>query len=79
MEITDKIREKLLQLFKSENVDYRQIVSDRMRCHPNTVANVLFNRSKNTAVAISILELGKEIKEKQEEEKQKGLSIAKQL
>lgn len=77
MEITAKIREKLLALF--EEINYRQIVAERTGVHPNTVANVLYNRTQNTSVATALLELGKEVKDKQEAEKQKALQIAKQL
>lgn len=77
MVITDKMREKLLALFEGEN--YRQIVAERTGVHPNTVSNVLLYGHRNLKVAVALLELGKELKEKQGEEKRKALSIAKQL
>jgi hypothetical protein len=77
MEITAKIREKLLALF--EGVNYRQIISERVGCHPNTVSNVLLKGHKNYKVALALLNLGKELKEEQSEEKQQALAIAKQL
>jgi hypothetical protein len=77
MEITAEMRKKLLSLF--EGVNYRQIVSEREDCHPNTVSNVLLYGKKNSKVALALLNLGTELKKKQGEEKQQALAIAKQL
>ena len=77
MEITPKIRAKLLLLF--EGVNYRQIVAERAGCHPNTVSNVLHNGHSNADVALHLLQLGQEIKQKQEADKAQVIALAKQL
>lgn len=80
MVITAKIKEKLLVIFKG--VDYRQIVSTRVGCHPNTVSNVLLNEHDNLKVATALLELAQELKPKKEDDEKmqsKARAIAKQL
>lgn len=73
MEITAKIREKLRRRFKG--VNYREIVADRAKCHPNTVSNVLLRGHRNSTVAHELIKLGKELKEQEES----ALAFAKQL
>lgn len=77
MDITAKIREKLLALF--EGVNYRQIVAERADCHPNTVSNVLLYGHSNAKVALEILKLGREIKAQLEAQQKEASAIAKQL
>jgi hypothetical protein len=78
--IDDKTRQKLLRILKG--IDYRKIVSERARCHPNTVANVLNNGTANLEVETALLELAKEVQESisaQEQLRKKAIQITKQL
>lgn len=80
MVIDNKTRNKLITLF--EGVDYRQIVSERAKCHPNTVANVLHHGNDNARVELELLVLAKEVQAKKDEDAQlrkRALAIAKQL
>jgi hypothetical protein len=72
----DKIRKKLIALLPS---NYRQIVADRVGCHPNTVYNVLHHENDNPQVEAELFTLAKEEKDKRNEHEGKIASIAKQL
>lgn len=80
MVIDDNTRKKLL--FLLEGVNYRQIISDKCHCHPNTVSNVLLKGHDNLEVATALINLGKEQKSKKQQEeiqRRKALATAKQL
>jgi hypothetical protein len=80
MVIDSKTRENLR--FLLDGVNYRQIVAEKVGCHPNTVGNVLNNGHDNLAVAVALLELAQEqkaTKEKEQEQKQKAEAIMKQI
>jgi len=78
--IDDKTRQKLISIL--QGVDYRKIVSDRARCHPNTVANVLNNGTANLRVENELLVLAKEVQDAKDAEdalRKNAIAITKQL
>lgn len=73
MAIDSKTREKLATILYG--INYRQIIAEKIGCHPNTVANVLYGRVNNRRVELELLILAKETKEQAEQ----ADAIAKQL
>lgn len=76
MVIRDKIRQKVLKYLPD---NYRQIVAQRVGCHPNTVANVLHHGHNNLDVAHALLQLAQEEKEKNAKKASDAKAIAEQL
>lgn len=68
----DKIRQKLVELLPT---NYRQVIAERVGCHPNTVYNVLHLEKENHRVEDELFALAKEEKDR----RAAIASIAKQL
>jgi hypothetical protein len=80
MAINDKTRIKLIDIFKG--IDYKQIVSEKAGCHPNTVSNVLLKGTDNPKVELEIMILAQSVAEKKKAEnamRKKAKQIAAQL
>lgn len=72
-------RKKLIELLPA---NYRNTIAERVKCHPNTVYNVLMNGTDNPVVVLELMLLAKENKEAKLKEitmRKKALAIMKQL
>jgi len=79
MAFDSKTRQKLNELFKGTN--YRKVVSERAKVHPNTVTNVL-DGNDNPHVELEILIYAQEIKTQKDadrEKRKKARAIERQL
>lgn len=76
MVITPKIRAKLV---KHLPADYRKIISERVKCHPNTVYNVLNNEHDNLEVATALIELAHQEKFKNKPKQDNATALVAQL
>lgn len=77
MALALKTRKNLQAILKG--VDYRKIVSDRVKCHPNTVSNVLLNGNDNPLVELELMILAQEVKQSKDDIEKRKARIAKQL
>jgi hypothetical protein len=77
-----KTRKKLIKIFEDNNCDYRKVVSDRAKVHPNTVSNTLRKGTDNFNVELQLMIYAKEVVEENgdpEEKRKQARAIASQL
>jgi hypothetical protein len=77
-----KTRKKLIKLFEDNNSNYRKVVSDRTKVHPNTVSNVLREGHDNADVELQLLIYAKEVADEKgnsDEKRKQARAIASQL